>query len=518
MLLGRQEAPAGAGSLNAPETPSAALPLPLAAVARSIGLAAGDLEHHGPLAAKVSLDVVARGWQHRRAKYVVVTAVDGPPVGRTTQAIGVSMALCRLGERALCVTSQPWLGEALARGAAIGGGRAAVVPAEAGLFLTGDAHAVTAAHNLLAAAVDSSAAVSHASWERVTDIADAALRAVRIGIDRPATARDTRFAPSVNSEVMAILTLADSVTDLRRRLAAIIVGRDAGGEPVTAAGLRVAGAMAVLLRDAVKPTLVQSTAGTPVLVHGGPCGASVIADRVGLLGGGWVLTDAGRRDVGAERFFNIKCRVSRHRPAAALVVCRAGADDRLRQHVESVRLHGVPAVVAISQYPGDCAAAVASTRSAALAAGASAAHLGTAHSDGSNGAEALARALVEACDEGDGFRFLYPESGSLHEKLLAIARHVHRATAVRLSAPAQSGIDALEAGGFGRLPVWLQIGGGIEPQRAVLAIDDVDLAAGAGYVVARCGNGNDAAFPDAGRAPWFERLDLDARGGIVGLH
>ena len=402
-----------------------------------MGLAEGDLEFHGRNKAKVRLIDPAQepgGGRGSPGKYIVVTAVTPTPFGegKTVYTVGLSMAINRLGKRACCVIRQPSMGPVFGiKGGAAGGGRAQVVPPEEfNLHLTGDFHAVSTANNWLAARIDSSLLLDNPlgidkdaiSFRRVVDMNDRALRQIEVGLGGPKNGvpRRTGFDITAASEVMAILGLSKSLKDLRARLGRIVVAQNQKGEPITAEDLQAAGGMAAVLKDAIKPTLMQTLEGTPALVHTGPFAniahgnSSIVADYVGLDGCEYVVTEAGfGADMGAEKFFNIKCRVSGLKPDAAVVVATVRAlkmhsgrftitpgkplpqglaqEDQealaagfgnLEKQIENVRLHGVPVVVAINRFPTDTDAEIAYIKERAVAAGATAAHVGTLFDDG----------------------------------------------------------------------------------------------------------------------------------------
>ena len=378
---------------------------PMVKVAARMGIGPELLEQHGDTVAKIRLEAIEALASRPRAKYVVVSAITPTPLGegKTTTTVGLGQAFAHLGKTATIAIRQPSMGPTFGiKGGAAGGGYSQVVPMELlNLHLTGDFHAVTAAHNLLAAVVDNHLYQGNelgidphnVTWRRVMDVNDRALRNIVVGLGgkQDGVPRQTGFDITAASEVMAILALASSVKDLEARLARIVVGYTRAGSPVTAKELQASGAMAVILREAVKPNLLQTLENTPVLVHAGPFGniatgnSSVLADLIGIHGGDYLVTEAGfGADMGAERFFNIKCRVSGLRPDAAVVVATVRAlkahsgrfkmvagrplpeellaespDDvhaggaNLRKQIENVALHGVPAVVAINAFPGD---------------------------------------------------------------------------------------------------------------------------------------------------------------------
>src|SRR5437762_3493478 len=428
-------------------------PRPILDVAHDLGLRDGEIEPYGSNKAKIRLEAITRLEAERpRGKYVLVTAISPTPLGegKSTTTVGLAQGLNRIGHRAAVCIRQPSLGPVFGiKGGAAGGGRSQVIPMEDfNLHLTGDVHAIGAAHNLAAAFVDNH--IHHGNalgidqlnvlWPRVVDISDRALRKVVVGLGGRENGypRETEFVITVASEVMAVLALASDLADLRARLGRMVLATTRDGSPITAEALKVAGAMAVLLKDAIKPNLLQTLEGGPAFVHCGPFANiahgnnSVLADRVALVTNEIVCTEAGfGADMGAEKFFDIKCRASGLRPDAAVVVAtiralkmhggvgrivagkpldpvlqeenvpavRAGSANLAKQ-VENVLAFGVPVVVAINAYPTDTPGEVSAVREAALEAGARAAVVSTHFQTGGAGAEELARAVWAAAQEG----------------------------------------------------------------------------------------------------------------------
>ncbi|HIE70998.1 MAG TPA: formate--tetrahydrofolate ligase, partial [Planctomycetes bacterium] len=439
---------------------------PLAEVARVMGLTADDLEPYGHTKAKIKLDRLKQP-ADKQGKYIVVTAITPTPLGegKTVHTVGISQALNRIGKGTCCVIRQPSMGPVFGiKGGAAGGGYSQVVPPEElNLHLTGDFHAVTSAHNLCSAFLD--AHLFHGNdlnidpeqitWRRVIDMNDRALREIEVAHGGPrhdgkrgnGTPRRTGFDITSASEIMAILGLATDIHDLRRRLGAIVIGYNQDNKPVTAEQLKAAGAMCAILKDALKPTLMQTLEGTPAIVHTGPFAniahgnSSIVADRIALRAADYVVTEAGfGADMGAEKFFDIKCRASGLKPDAALLVATVraikahsgrfeikagkplpdglGKEDlealaegvcNLEKQIENVRQFGVPVVVAINVFPTDTENEIEFLKEKALAAGASAAHVSTLFAEGGKGGEDLAHALVAACDEPSTFKLLYED-------------------------------------------------------------------------------------------------------------
>jgi formate--tetrahydrofolate ligase len=534
---------------------------PIAEVAGALGIADQDLFPYGRWMAKVAPTPALPGAQ-ARGRLVLVTAVTPTAggEGKTTVAIGLVDALRRLGERAVATLRQPSLGPLFgAKGAGTGGGRAQLAPADAvNLHLTGDLHAVTAAHDLAAALLDNHLhhgnplAIEPASvcWPRVLDVDDRALRETVVGLGPGnGPVRRVRWIISAASEVMAALALAADLPDLRRRLGRMIVGRRAGSGLATLEDLRAAGAMAALLAEAVMPSLVQTLEGAPALVHAGPFGnvatgtSSVIADRLALGLADYVVTEAGfGTDLGAEKFFDIKCRQGGLVPAAAVLVATvrtlarhgggAGDDlaavsrgaENLRRHVANVRRFGVPVVVAVNAFAGDQAEALERVREAALEAGARAAEVATPFADGAGGALRLAEAVRAAVREPGRFQLLYPDAMPLAAKLDAIATAIYGADGVDPTRAAAAQLEEIEAAGAGQLPVCMaktqhslshDARLGPHPRGYRLPVTAALLAAGAGFVTAVCGDLS--LMPGLPARPAAEDIDVDADGNVIGM-
>jgi formate--tetrahydrofolate ligase len=548
---------------------------PLDDIAAEMGLPARHLEPYGRDVMKISLDAIEDLADQPTAKYVVVSAITPTPLGegKTTTTVGLGQGFKHIGKRATVAIRQPSMGPTFGiKGGAAGGGYSQVVPMELlNLHLTGDMHAVTAAHNLLAAMIDNHLYQGNTlgldehniTWRRVLDVNDRALRNIVIGLGSRADGvpRQTGFDITAASEVMAALALTTSLEDLRERLGRIVVGYDGDGKPVTAEQLEVAGSMAVLLREAIKPNLLQTLENTPVLVHAGPFGniatgnSSVVADRIGIHCGDFLVTEAGfGADMGAERFFNIKCRASGLTPNAAVVVAtvralkahsgkyrivagkplppellRENPDDvaagaaNLRKQIENIRVHGVPPVIAINAFPADFASEHEAIRQIADEMGARSA-VCTHFADGGRGAAALAEAVAEAAAEPSSFHFLYPDQASLTEKIETVATKVYGADGVDYSAQAVRQLETYERAGFGHLPVCiakthLSISSDPKLKGAPtgwrLPVREVRASVGAGFVYPICGDMR--TMPGLGSSPAATRIDLDSDGAIVGL-
>ena len=548
---------------------------PIEHVANRASIPESYLEHYGRDVAKVSLDIEQAHEGRPRAKYVVVTAVTPTPLGegKTTTAVGLAQGLEKIGRKTMLALRQPSMGPTFGiKGGAAGAGYSQVLPMEKlNLHLTGDFHAITAAHNLLAAMIDNHLHQGNAldiephsiSWRRVVDVNDRALRNTIVGLGSriDGVPRQTGFDITAASEVGVILSLATSLADLRARLGRIVVAYTRSGESVSAEDLHAAGAMTVIMKDAIKPNLLQTTENTPVLVHAGPFGniatgnSSVIADRVGSRCGDFLLTEAGfGADMGAERFFNIKCRTSGLRPDAAVLVVTvralkthsgrykivagkplppdmladnpedvlAGADN-LRKHIEIVRTFGVSPIVALNVFPDDHDDEIEAVRRVAEQEGAHFA-ASTHVVDGGNGAMELARAVVDACHQPTDFRYTYDLADSLETKIEKIATEVYGADGIDISPQAAKDLAHFEELGYGRLPVVMakthlslshdpQLKG--RPTGWRLPVREVRAAVGAGYVYAICGNMR--TMPGLGAHPAAERIDIDDNGQVVGL-
>jgi formate--tetrahydrofolate ligase len=548
---------------------------PILEVARDIGLREDEVELFGPYKAKVRLDVLARLADRPDGREVVVTAITPTPLGegKTTTTVGLAQGLNRIGVRAAVAIREPSLGPVFGiKGGGAGGGYSQVLPMEdINLHFTGDIHAVGAAHNLGTAVLDNRLMrgndldidPSSIRWPRVLDVNDRILRRVLLGTGEVPQPRDGEFHITAASEVMAILALASDLPDLRRRIGRIIVAETRSGAPVTMEDLRVAGAMTVLLRDALKPNLVQTVEGGPAFVHAGPFAniahgnSSVVADRVALKLVDVVCTEGGfGSDMGFQKFVDIKCRLSGLRPAAAVIVAtlralkmhggvgrvvagkpldgalleedpdavRRGAEN-LEQHISIVRAYGVPAVVAINAFPEDHHSEVEAARVAALAAGAEDVVVARHFSEGGRGAEDLARSVWAVAQRGaPGFHFLTPEGSGLRVQIEAIASRVYGADGAILSAQAEAAIEGIERLGHGHVPVCMAktqaslshdpaLKG--RPRGYRVPVRDVRLFAGAGFATAYCGDMR--TMPGLPQHPAAEQVDIDAEGRIVGL-
>ena len=548
-------------------------PLPVQEVAKQLGLFPDELHPYGRHKGKISLAALARLREKPYGRYILVTAINPTPLGegKTTTSIGLAMGLNRVGRRAVVTLRQPSLGPVFGiKGGGTGGGRAQVVPMEdINLHLTGDAHAVGASHNLLSAFIDNhvfhgnqlAIDAARLSWPRSMGISDRALR--RISLNEDTGHRPDQFVITEASEVMAILALARDPLDLRRRLGDIVVGLTKDGRPVTAEALSCAGAMAVLLKDALLPNLVQTLEGTPAFVHTGPFGniahgnCSIISDAIALRCADFVVTEAGfGSDLGAEKFFNIKCRISGLKPAAAVVVAtlralklhggggvvKAGTPvpiglsgpnhealvrgfPNLEQHIANVKAHGIPVVVAINAFKDDPRPELEWLREQACRAGAAAASVSTHHADGGKGSEELARAVMHAATLPSSFSHLYDLTWPTKKKIETIATRIYGASGASFEPQAERDIDSVARLGYDSLPVCMAktplslshdpaLKG--RPTGFTLPIKEVRLLAGAGFLTAVCSGIQ--LMPGLPKKPAGERIGLDPETGqTVGL-
>lgn len=540
---------------------------PISDVAADIGFSPDVLTTSGSSVAKVNIDRIGPVSIPGSAKYVIVTSITPTPAGegKTTVSIGLGQALWKIGAKSLVTLRQASLGPTFGiKGGATGGGKATLEPAtDLNMHLTGDFHAVTAAHNACAAFLDNH--LHHGNrlgidpgaiiWPRVLDMNDRALRGIEIGLGgKNGPARRTGYEITGASEVMSILSLATGYEDLRRRCGKLVIGFSQDRRPVTADDIEVAGAMAALLRDALSPNIVQTQESTPVFVHSGPFGnvglgnSSVIADIIGSHHADIVVTEAGfGTDLGFEKFANVKCRVSGMPPDAAVVVvtvrsmkahgpvveassAKSGSGDielgipNLEKHIENVRQYGIPVVVAINRYSEDSADEIERIQTAALQAGADAAVEADVFGQGGEGGVELAEAVMAATTQPSSFRYLYDPSQPLETKIERIAQAMYGAEGVDYEPEAQAALDLYRVNGFGTLPICMaktqaSISADRElkgrPEGFRLKIRDVRLYAGAGYVVPIAGA--IMLMPGLGKHPSGALIDLLPDGTIVGL-
>ena len=537
---------------------------PIESVAARLGLVPDELFAYGPYMAKVEPSAFERRSDAPNGKLVCVTSITPTKAGegKTTTAIGLVDGLARLGESAVACLREPSMGPVFGiKGGGTGGGRSRLVPAaEINLHFTGDIHAVTAANNLLAAMLE--AHLLHGNelgidanaitLRRCLDVEDRALRSIVIGLGGRANGlpRETGFDITAASEVMAVLSVSRDLDDLRRRLERLTVGTTSDGEPVTAEALGAAGAMTALLREALKPNLVQTLEGQPAFVHCGPFAnialgsSSLVADLLALKLAGYVVTESGfGADMGLEKFLDIMCRIGGLAPSALVVVVTAralkhhGGDPggglaaiergaaNLAGHLRIVREFGLEAVVAVNRFPGDTAEELAAVQRIARDLGAVDAVVDDAFEHGGAGATALAEAVVGACARTTRFDYLYELEDSIEEKLESIARRAYGAAGVTLAPQAAGQAKRFAAHGFGELPICMAkthlslssdpaaIGA---PSGFMLPVRELRAYTGAGWLVALCGGLQ--TMPGLGAHPAALDVDVDAQGRVVGLH
>lgn len=569
---------------------------PILEIAEKLGLTIDDLDLYGKYKAKVHLSVLENFKDRPQGKYIDVTAITPTPLGegKTTTSIGLTQALGQLGRNAIICIRQPSMGPTFGiKGGAAGGGYSQVIPMEDfNLHLTGDIHAISVAHNLVAAAIDtrmyhesrqSDEALAKrgvtrldidpdaVTWNRVVDVCDRSLRSIKVGFNddslqdgspSPIFPRSTGYDITVASELMAILALTTGLKDLRQRVGRVVIGLSRAGKPVTLEDLGVAGAVTVLLKDAIMPNLMQTLENTPALVHAGPFAniahgnASILADRLAMKSAEIVITEAGfGADVGAEKFFDIKCRASGFKPDAAVLVVtvralkahtgkykiipgkplpeeltqpnvadvEAGAGNMI-QHIENLRKFGVTPVVAINAFGADAPEEHAAIEQIAKAAGAYGAAVSNHFADGRTGAADLAQMVLDATSSPSNFRFLYDLDRPVRDKISTIAREIYRAVDVEYAPEAAAQIDKYEADGYGGLPICMakthlsfghDLKMGATPKDFTLPIREVRLSAGAGFLYPLCGPMS--TMPGLGKEPAAHRIDLDENGEIVGL-
>ncbi|MDR3183192.1 MAG: formate--tetrahydrofolate ligase [Planctomycetaceae bacterium] len=542
---------------------------PIEKIAEKIGLGSEQLECYGKYKAKLNAaGCAALPSGKQQGKLILVTAVTPTPAGegKTTTSVGLADALNRLGKKTIVALREPSLGPCFGiKGGAAGGGYAQVVPMEdINLHFTGDFHAITSAHNLVSAILDNHLHFGNdlrfdtrrITWGRVLDLNDRSLRKIVCGLGGQVNGvpRETNFDITVASEIMAVFCLSNSLAELKERIGRIIVGYTAAGEPITAAQLKCHGAAAALLKDALKPNLVQTLEGNPALIHGGPfaniahgCN-SVLATKTALQLADYTVTEAGfGADLGAEKFFDIKCRHAGLKPNAAVIVAtvralkyHGGMDLKeltqpnveavkkgfanLQRHIENVRLFGVPVTVAVNAFPSDTDAETdyIVQRCGELGVKASKAQ----HwAKGGAGAQKLAEFVIAAADNnGADYRFLYPDSMPLLQKTETIAKQIYGADGISADKKTLDKFESLEKLGFGNLPVCMaktQYSFSADaslrncPAGFTVPIRDVKVSAGAGFVVVL--TGDVMTMPGLSRSPAAERIDVDKHGQITGL-
>lgn len=541
---------------------------PISEVAESIGLLEDELELYGKYKAKVSLEVFDRLKDKPDGKLILVTAINPTPAGegKTTTNIGLSMGLNKLGKKTITALREPSLGPSFGvKGGAAGGGYAQVVPMEdINLHFTGDFHAITSAHSLLAALLDNHIHQGNAlnidtrriAWKRVVDMNDRALRNIVIGLGgrTEGVPRQDGFDITVASEIMAILCLANDLDDLKERLGNMVVAYNLEGEPVRAKDLEATGALALILKDAIKPNLVQTLENTPVLIHGGPfaniahgCN-SILATKMALKLGDYAVTEAGfGADLGAEKFFDIKCRFAGLKPAAAVIVATvralkmhggvAKADlgtenlnalekglENLEKHIENVGKFGVPSVVAINKFPTDTQAELDLVFQKVKALGAEVA-ISDVWANGGEGGVELAKKVIEVVESKESnFKTLYDVELPIKEKIEKIAKEVYGADGVTFTKGAEKMIKTLEGLGLDKMPICMAktqyslsddaslLG---RPSGFNITVRELRLSAGAGFIVAL--TGEVMTMPGLPKVPAANKMDILPDGTIVGL-
>ncbi len=557
-------------------------PKPIAEIAKNLGIEERYLEPFGRNKAKISLDLLANTKTTSKGKYILVSAVTPTPLGegKTTTTIGLGMALAKLGKKSIIALRQSSLGPTFGiKGGGAGGGKAQIIPIdESILHLTGDMHAVAQAHNQIAALVDNAWFHGNAldidpeqiQIRRVVDVNDRFLRHVTVGQGGEADgkARSSGFDITTASELMAILALVDgksnneALQDLRKRIGRMVVAFSKSGKPITAEDVKAAGAATVLMRDTIKPTLMQTAENTPVLIHAGPFAniahgcSSIVADRIGLSIADYVITEAGfAADMGAEKFFDIKCRTSGLMPDAAVLVTTIRAlkvhtgkykiipgkplpqqllaenpDDvlagspNLKKQIENLRKFGVPVVVAINAFPEDKASEIAIIESVARSAGAADVAVSRVYANGGEGGIDLAKIVMRIAEHTPSFHVLYPETMSIKDKIGTVAREIYGASDVSYSPAAEQQIAKFEANGFGNLPICMakthlslshdaSVKGA--PTGYTFPIREVRASIGAGFIYPLAGTM--MTMPGLAVHTNAENIDIDDDGNIVGL-
>ncbi|HHT92201.1 MAG TPA: formate--tetrahydrofolate ligase [Clostridiaceae bacterium] len=529
---------------------------PITSVAESIGIKESDLELYGRYKAKISQEYIKKSKDNKDGKLILVTSINPTPAGegKTTITVGLGQAMNLIGKKTVIALREPSLGPTMGiKGGATGGGYSQVLPMEdINLHFTGDLHAITAANNLLAAVIDNhiyqgnelDINVNRVIHKRCIDMNDRALRNIVLGLGgtKDGIPRQDSFILTVATEVMAILCLSESLTDLKDRLGRMIVAFTNSNKPITARDLNVQGAMALILKDAIKPNLVQTTENTPALMHGGPfaniahgCN-SVIATKLGLKTADYVITEAGfGADLGAEKFFNIKCRKANLKPSAAVIVATVRALkhhgngdiekglDNLGKHIENIQSFGVPAIVAINHFANDSEDDTRSIVNYCSNLGVDA-EICTLHADGGKGGIKLAEKIVELAETNSKFKLLYDDNISIKEKIETICSKIYGAKGVVYTPKAQEEINTIEELGYSNLPVCMaktqySLSDNpkllTRPKNFEITVSDVRVSAGAGFIVVQ--TGNILTMPGLPKKPAAAYLDIKEDGTIFGL-
>ncbi len=542
---------------------------PICEIAKDLGISADELELYGKYKAKLSDELCDRLEGEKDGKLILVTAINPTPAGegKTTTSVGLGQAMKKIGKSAVIALREPSMGPVMGiKGGAAGGGYAQVVPMEdINLHFTGDMHAITAANNLLSAAIDNHIHQGNEldidartiTWKRCLDMNDRALRQVVVGLGGKVNGypREDGFMITVASEIMAILCLAKDMDDLKRRIAAIVIGYNTDGEPITAGDLKIAGAMGLLLRDAIKPNLVQTLENTPCLMHGGPfaniahgCN-SIRATKLGLKLADYCITEAGfGSDLGAEKFFDIKCRIGGLKPSCVVLVATVRAlkynggvpkaelakenTDALKdgivnlgKHIENMQKYGLPVIVAINRFMTDTDEELKIIEQYCCDMGVDFSMCEVFAKGGDGGVE-LAEKVVEVSERGGEMNFapIYDEKAPIDEKINTIAKEIYGADGVVYTPKAKKAIARLEKQGFGKLPICMAktqyslsddpslLG---RPSGFEITVREVRVSAGAGFVVAL--TGDVMTMPGLPKVPAANNMDIDKDGKIVGL-
>jgi len=549
---------------------------PIKDIASSIGIKDEELQPYGNYKAKISLSLLERLKDAPNGKYIDITAVTPTPLGegKTLTTIGLSLGLNKIGKKAICCIRQPSLGPVFGiKGGAAGGGYSQVLPMEdINLHLTGDVHAIATAHNLCAAFLDNHILKENKlgidphsiTWPRVIDVNDRFLREIVIGLGGKENGflRESGFEITEASEVMAIMALTKNLKDLRKRLGKIFLGTTYDGKPITPEDIKVAGAMAVLLKDAIKPNIIQTTEGTACFMHTGPFGniahgnSSILADEMALKLADYVVTESGfGADLGVEKFMDIKCRLSGKKPDCVVMVCSARAlkmhskqfnvvagrdlesglfkenleaiklgSANLKKQIENVKIFGAPVVVAINRFHNDTDAEMELIKKLAKEYGAEDAVVSLAYLKGGEGASELAQAVAKAADKPNDFNFLYSLDIPIKEKIETIATKIYGASEVSYHPIAEKKIKQYTELGFDKIPICMAkthlslshdpaLKG--VPKDFVLPIRDVRVSAGAGFIYPLCGKMR--TMPGLPTNPCGTRVDVDEQGNTIGL-
>jgi formate--tetrahydrofolate ligase len=546
--------------MNSLEIAQQATLIPIDEVASQAGLQPEEVEPYGRYKAKISLSALDRLSDRPNGKLICVAGMTPTAAGegKTTTLVGLTQGLGAIGKRSLAALREPSLGPVFGvKGGAAGGGWTQIVPMEdLNLHFTGDIHAIGAANNLLAAMIDAhihhgnelGIDLNNITWRRAIDMNDRSLRnnVIALGGRTNGQPRETGFDITAASEVMALMAVTRDLEDLRERLGKITIGYSRTGKAITAEDLGAAGAMTVLLKDALQPNLVQTLEGQPCLMHTGPFANiasgnnSLVADRIGMKLADYIVTESGfGADMGMEKFFDIVCRFGDLTPSAVVLVCtvrairhHAGGDDgdlvegfaNVAHHLQTIKKFGLPAVVAVNRRPGDSDEDVEAVRRLALDAGAHGAEINEGFEKGGKGAAKLAEAVVAACDSPSDFKMLYPAEASIQDKIEAVSKEVYGAGEVTYSAMASQKIEQFTKDGLGSFPVCMaktQLSLSADPKLLgapkgfEIHIRDIRAYTGAGWLVPLCGD--IMQMPGLGAKPAAQNIDIDADGNTVGL-